>query len=72
MTNDSDLIDLYIDMALKIGPHVFEAWTCEHCGVEAFQFHRFEEVINCAKCGHRTASKVPLYKFAMEKAATEA
>ena len=45
---------------------ILETWTCEKCGVDAFSFHKFDEVLDCAKCGHRRASAVPLYRQVTE------
>lgn len=64
-----ELLEGAVDVALKAGPLILEAWVCEHCHVETFRFHKFQEVIACAKCGHRIASKVELYRHAMEEAA---
>lgn len=46
---------------------IVETWECEHCHSNAFSFHKFEEVIDCGKCGHRRASAVPLYRQVTEE-----
>lgn len=58
-----------VDESLKNGPLVFEAWRCVKCYVDAWAVHRFDEVISCGNCGHRHASAVPLYRFAVNEAA---
>lgn len=55
--------------ALNHGPLIFEAWKCEKCEVINWETHRFKEVLACGNCKQRIASKVPLYKFAMNEAA---
>jgi len=66
-----EVLDAFFSLAMDKGPHVFEAWKCAECKHEVFAFHRFVEAMNCPECGHRVASKVPIYKFAMEKAADD-
>lgn len=60
-----------IQSATTKGPIVTEAWKCENCGVDNWQFIPIvhaEEIVKCGHCGTRTASKFELYrKFLEEK-----
>ena len=57
--------------AFHHGPVIVEVWTCPGCRKPTYSLHAFCEVVSCVHCNHRIPSKVPLYRFAMEKAADE-
>lgn len=65
------MIEELLKQCRKRGPYVLEVWDCTKCGVDNFEFHPFLETLECGNCGHRIASKVPLYLSIREKAVDE-
>lgn len=62
------MVNALVEMTKKQGPMVLEVWDCRQCKTENFEFHAFAETVECIVCGHRVASKVPLYLSIREQA----